>query len=149
MMPSSIFLPLLRELSGTYQAFEVYSSAHVRSLGLTPAQFDIVATLGNTPGMTTRELGEKTLITKGTLTGVVDRLVDKKLVRRVAMPSDGRCQIVQLTAQGERLFARVFPAHLAHMERAFAQLSQKELNGMTEILRRLRGLLAAVHSGKK
>jgi MarR family transcriptional regulator, 2-MHQ and catechol-resistance regulon repressor len=149
MMPSSIFLPLLRELSGTYQAFAVYSSAHVRSFGLTPAQFDIVATLGNTNGMTTSELGEKTLITKGTLTGVVDRLADKKLVRRVALPSDGRCQIVQLTAKGEKLFARIFPAHLAHMERAFAQLSQKELNAMTESLRCLRGVFADVHSVKK
>jgi DNA-binding MarR family transcriptional regulator len=148
-MPSSIFLPLLRELSGTYQAFEVYSSAHVRTLGLTPAQFDIVATLGNTQGMTTRQLGEKTLITKGTLTGVVDRLSDKNLVRRVALPSDGRCQIVQLTARGEKLFARIFPAHLSHMERAFAQLSQKELNGMTESLRRLRGVLADAHSAKE
>jgi MarR family 2-MHQ and catechol resistance regulon transcriptional repressor len=80
---------------------------------------------------------------------VVDRLVDKKLVRRVAMPSDGRCQIVQLTSQGEKLFARIFPAHLSHMERAFAQLSQKELNGLTESLRRLRGVLAAAHSGKE
>jgi len=148
-MPSPIFLPLMRELSRTYQAFEVYSSAHVRSLGLTPAQFDIVATLGNTPGMTTRELGEKTLITKGTLTGVVDRLVEKKLVRRIALPSDGRCQIVQLTAQGEKLFARIFPAHLAHMERAFAQLSQKELNGMTESLHRLRGMFTAAHGSKE
>ena len=148
-MSPSIFLLLLPELSGTYQAFEVYSSAHVRSLGLTPAQFDIVATLGNTPGMSTKELGEKTLITKGTLTGVVDRLADKKLVRRIASPSDGRSQIVQLTPQGEKLFARIFPAHLAHMERAFAQLSQKELSGMTESLRRLRGVFAAAHSSKK
>ena len=147
-MAPSTFLPLLRELSGTYQAFEMYSSAHVRTLGLTPAQFDIVATLGNTPGMTARELGEKTLITKGTLTGVVDRLEGKKLVRRVAMPSDGRCQIIQLTVQGEKLFSRIFPAHLAHMDRAFAQLSQKELAGMTESLRKLRGVLAAAHSGK-
>jgi DNA-binding MarR family transcriptional regulator len=148
-MPSPIFLPLLRELSGTYQAFEVYSSAHVRALGLTPAQFDIVATLGNTQGMTAKELGEKTLITKGTLTGVVDRLADKRLVRRIALPSDGRCQIVQLTAQGEKLFARIFPAHLAHMERAFAQLTQKELNGITESLRRLRGVLAAAYSSNE
>jgi MarR family 2-MHQ and catechol resistance regulon transcriptional repressor len=140
-MPPPIFLPLMRELSRTYQAFEVYSSAHVRALGLTPPQFDIVATLGNTSGMTSKELGEKTLITKGTLTGVVDRLVDKKLVRRVALPSDGRCQIVQLTDQGEKLFARIFPAHLAHMERAFAQLSQKELNRITGSLQRLRGAL--------
>jgi MarR family 2-MHQ and catechol resistance regulon transcriptional repressor len=145
MLPS-IFLPLLRELACTYQAFEVYSSAHVRSLDLTPAQFDIVATLGNTSGMSTKELGEKTLITKGTLTGVVDRLTDKKLVRRIASPSDGRSQIVQLTPQGEKLFARIFPAHLAHMERAFALLSQKELTRMTESLRRLREVFVAAHS---
>jgi MarR family 2-MHQ and catechol resistance regulon transcriptional repressor len=148
-MSPPAFLPLLRELACTYQAFEVYSSAHVRSLGLTPAQFDIVATLGNTAGMSTKELGEKTLITKGTLTGVVDRLVDKKLVRRVASPSDGRSQLVQLTPQGEKLFGRIFPAHLAHMERAFALLSKNELTKMTESLRRLRETFATAHSQRE
>ncbi|HEU0282455.1 MAG TPA: MarR family transcriptional regulator [Gallionella sp.] len=144
-MSSSIFLPLLRELASTYQAFEAYSSVHIRSLNLTPPQFDIVATLGNTPGMSPKELGEKTLITKGTLTGVVDRLEDKGLVRRIASPSDGRSQIVQLTPQGKRLFARIFPAHTSHMERAFAQLSPEELAGMTDSLRRLRAAFAAAH----
>ena len=144
-MPTSIFLPLLRELASTYQAFEVYSSAHVRSLDLTPAQFDIIATLGNTDGMSPKELGERTLITKGTLTGVVDRLVNKKLVRRTASPSDGRCQIIQLTSQGEKLFARIFPAHVTHMERAFAKFSAKELAGMTENLHRLRLAFATAH----
>jgi len=147
-MPRSIFLPLLRELSGTYQAFEMYSSAHVRSLSLTPAQFDILATLGDTPGMSPKELGEKTLITKGTLTGVVDRLVDKKLVRRAASPSDGRCQVIQLTAQGQRLFARVFPAHIAHLERAFAGFSPGDLAGMAESLRLLKTAFAAAKDAK-
>ncbi len=147
-MPSSIFLPLLRELASTYQAFEVYSSAHIRALNLTPPQFDIVATLGNTPGMSPKELGEKTLITKGTLTGVVDRLADKGLVRRTASPSDGRSQIVQLTAAGKKLFARIFPAHLSHMERAFAQLSPEELAGMAASLRRLREAFTAAHGSE-
>jgi MarR family transcriptional regulator, 2-MHQ and catechol-resistance regulon repressor len=148
MLPS-IFLPLLRELASTYQAFEIYSSAHVRSLALTPAQFDIIATLGNTPGMSPKELGEKTLITKGTLTGVVDRLADKKLVRRAASPSDGRCQIIQLTSQGEKMFARIFPAHLARMERAFAKLSPKEMSEMTAGLRQLREAFATAHRSSK
>jgi MarR family 2-MHQ and catechol resistance regulon transcriptional repressor len=148
MLPS-LFLPLMRELACTYQVLEGYSSVHVRSLGLTPAQFDIVATLGNTPGMSPKELGEKTLITKGTLTGVVDRLVGKKLVRRIASPSDGRSQIVQLTPQGEKLFARIFPVHLMYLERAFVLLSQKELTGMTENLRHLREAVAAAHSNKE
>ena len=148
-MPSPIFLPLLRELASAYQSFEIYSAAHIRSLGLTPPQFDIVATLGNTPGMSPKELGEKTLITKGTLTGVVDRLANKGLVRRIASPSDGRGQIVQLTRSGERLFARIFPAHLAYMERAFVKLSPAEMAGMTDSLHRLRAAFAAAHSDER
>jgi MarR family transcriptional regulator, 2-MHQ and catechol-resistance regulon repressor len=144
-MTPSLFLPLLRELAGAYQAFEMYSSAHIRTLNLTPPQFDIVATLGNTPGMSPKELGEKTLITKGTLTGVVDRLADKGLVRRSASTSDKRSQIVQLTPQGEELFARIFPAHLTHMERAFAPLPPDELAGMTASLQRLRAAFCAAY----
>ncbi len=136
-MKPAPFLPVIRELVRCYQAFESYSSRHVRTLGLTSPQFDIIATLGNTPGMTFRELGEKTLITKGTLTGVVDRLEAKNLVRRLPSPTDGRCQIVQLTARGEAVFAKVFPAHLTYVGRAFSGLSHEELHEMQDLLTRL------------
>lgn len=148
-MPHAPFLPVLRELAEAYQAFEAYSSIHIRSLDLTPPQFDIIATLGNTPGMPLKELGEKTLITKGTLTGVVDRLTDKKLVQRIASPSDGRSQIVQLTSQGEALFARVFPEHLAYMAMAFSELSPQELVFIETSLSRLRGAFQAARAGKE
>ena len=95
-------------------------------MGLTPPQFDIIATLGNTSGMTATELGDKTLITKGTLTGVVDRLAGRGWVERVAHESDGRSQIIRLTQAGEGLFAKVFPAHLAHMNAGFAGVPAAE-----------------------
>ncbi|MGE5766771.1 MAG: MarR family winged helix-turn-helix transcriptional regulator [Bacteroidota bacterium] len=114
------FLPTVQALVQCYQAFEAYSAAHIRALGLTPPQFDIIATLGNTPGMTATRLGEKTLITKGTLTGVVDRLVERGWVERAAHGSDRRCQVIRLTVAGEALFAEVFPAHMAHLEACFA-----------------------------
>lgn len=120
MSQSNEFLPTVQALVQAYQAFESYSARHIRELGLTPPQFDIVATLGNTAGMTATELGDKTLITKGTLTGVVDRLVDRGWVERVAHDSDRRCQIVRLTRAGEILFARVFPEHLDHLAACFA-----------------------------
>ena len=137
-MPREPFLPMLRELARCYQAFEAYSGAHVRALGLTPSQFDIVATLGNTPGMSFKELGEKTLITKGTLTGVVDRLEAQRLVRRSASPEDGRSMIVSLTPAGERLFENVFPAHLAHCKLALGGLNASALARIEATLRELR-----------
>lgn len=129
------FLPTLQALVQCYQAFEACSATHIRALGLTPPQFDIIATLGNTPGMTATELGEKTLITKGTLTGVVDRLADRGWVERVAHGSDRRCQIIRLTPAGEALFAEAFPAHLAHLAACFRGVSAAEHARWQEALR--------------
>ena len=134
------FLPMLRELVRCYQAFELYSSSHIRGMGFTSAQFDIIATLGDTPGMTFKELGEQTLITKGTLTGVVDRLEDKGLVKRVALPQDGRCSVVMLTRAGEREFKRVFLPHLDHMGKAFGKVRAADLDALGVKLRKLRSV---------
>ena len=139
------FLRTLRLLAEAYQAFERLSGRHVRELGLTPAQFDIVATLGNTPGMSFRELGERTLITKGTLTGVVDRLEARGLVARVASDTDRRSVTVRLTPAGEREFRRVFAPHIAHCRRGFERLDGPALSALDAHLEVLRdGLRAAL-----
>jgi MarR family transcriptional regulator, 2-MHQ and catechol-resistance regulon repressor len=131
------FFRTLRSLAKCYQAFERYSAEHVRATKLTPAQFDIIATLGNTPGMNFKELGERTLITKGTLTGVVDRLERRGLVLRKKCELDARVTYVKLTPAGERAFARVFPAQVARMKDAFAQIPQRELEALQIGLDRL------------
>lgn len=138
MSAKSSFLPLLRELVRTYQAFERHSAAHVQGMGLTPAQFDVIATLGNTEGMNPKQLGLKTLITKGTLTGVIDRLQAKGLAQRLPDPSDGRGQIVGLTRKGQQLFEQVFPAHGAHLHRVYKLLSAQEAAQAERSLRVLR-----------
>ena len=148
-MPKEQFIRALRSLAECYQAFETYAAAHVRTLGLTGAQFDIVATLGNTPGMTCKELGEKTLITKGTLTGVLDRLEARGLIRRTASDADRRQVFVVLTPQGVRTFERAFPAHVGHLKPAFTVLSPRELDQAAELLQKLRDALREAHAGRK
>ena len=132
------FLQVVRELARAYQAFSAYSEAHVRQFDLTPAQFDVIATLGNTNGLCMGELGEKTLITKGTLTGVIDRLIHKQLVCRETLPENRRSVIVQLTPEGQEVFDRVFPAHIAHLKTRFDKLDASELELLTVLLGRLR-----------
>lgn len=136
------YLRSIRLLAECYQAFEHLSSSHVRTLGLTPAQFDIIATLGNTAGMSFKELGDKTLITKGTLTGVVDRLETKGLVKRVTKVEDRRSTIVQLTAAGEREFNRVFPSHIEFCKHKLSGYSESDFAALDEQLMKLRARLA-------
>lgn len=138
-MTKPAFLPVVRELVRCYQALASYSAAQIREFGLTPPQFDVVATLGNTPGMTPKDLVRKTLITKGTLTGIVDRLEACGVVRRVPSPTDGRSQIVRLTRKGAALFDRAFPAQLAYIGRAVAHFTTEDLARIETALRDLRG----------
>lgn len=134
------FLPLIKDLVRAYQAFTGYSDTHVRQLGLTPPQFDVIATLGNTAGMTMNVLAEKTLVTKGTLTGIVDRLEQKGLVQRQVPPENRRCFKIVLTPAGEEVFAQIFPAHIAHLKQRFNQLTPAELQQLRQSLSKIREL---------
>lgn len=132
------WLPLMRELVRTYQAFAIRSGRDIARRGLTAAQFDVIATLGNTPGMTFKALGERTLITKGALTGIIDRMEEKGLVRRVASKEDRRSILAQLTAKGQALFEEVFPAHIGHLRERFVRLSEKDRAELLRLLKKLK-----------
>lgn len=136
------FLPVMRELARTFQAFSVYDEEHIRQLDLTSPQFDVICTLGNTTGMTMGQLAEKTLVTKGTLTGIIDRLERKGLVRREVPPENRRCFMIVLTTEGDRVFENVFPAHIAYLKERFSQLSQQELTEIEQALKKLRKLFS-------
>ena len=129
------YLSLIRELVSTYQAFEHYSTSHIKTMGLTMTQFDILETLGNQPPMTCKELGEKTLILKGTMTGVLERLETKKLIKKIPNECDGRSYKIGLTPAGEKLFQQAFPTHLKYLEEAFSKLSKKDLKQTVDALR--------------
>ncbi|HEY9644274.1 MAG TPA: MarR family transcriptional regulator [Coleofasciculaceae cyanobacterium] len=132
------FLKTMRELARTYGAFAAYSENHVRQLGLTPCQFDVIATLGNTAGMSMRELAEKTLVTKGTLTGIIDRLEDKELVRREVPEDNRRSFIIVLTPKGEEVFEEVFPVHIDYLKERFDRLDSRDLEELRLLLKKLR-----------
>jgi len=134
------FLPVLRDLVLAYQGFERYSAPHINALGLTTTQFDVIATLGNQPPMTCKELGEKTLVTKGTLTGVLERLEAKGILQRKANPGDARSQMIGLTAQGQQLFDKIFPEHLKYLGKAFEKLSASEMGQLQTSLKQLRAI---------
>ena len=135
------YLKSVRLLAECMQGFERFSGEHIRRCGLTPPQFDILATLGNTPGMSYKELGEKTLITKGTLTGVIDRLAEKGVVTRQERPEDRRSVFLSLTSAGEELFRQVFPAHCDYMHQAFSHCSRDQLQLWSNQLAGLKAVL--------
>jgi MarR family 2-MHQ and catechol resistance regulon transcriptional repressor len=139
------YLRSIRLLSECMQSFEKISSKRVRSLGFTDSQFDIIATLGNTPGMTCKELGEKTLITKGTLTGVLDRLEQKGLIQR-DRGEDRRQLFVKLTPEGEQQFACAFPEVVKQGRAIFSDYQATDFDALEAQLLKLKATLTRAKS---
>ena len=136
------YLKSIRLLAECVQGFERFAGDCVRQSGLTHAQFDIIATLGNTPGMSYKELGSKTLITKGTLTGVIDRLEQKGLVERERSADDKRSYFIRLSAQGERVFLDVFPKMTSQGKQLFADYSDADFTALEATLSGLKHIIA-------
>jgi DNA-binding MarR family transcriptional regulator len=83
------------------------------------------------------ELAEITQQSAGTLTGIVDRLIEDSLVARVRDVDDRRVVQVTLTPQGEQRLARVEQARREEMERMLQQFSQTQLVELEHLLRLL------------
>lgn len=144
------YLKVLRPLVEAYLAFARQDSRHIRSMRLTPSQFDVIATLGDTEGMTCSELSARTLVTKGTLTGVLDRLEAKGIINRHAIERDRRCTRIRLTPRGEALFRKTFAAHAAFLRPYFeGALTKKEADRLRDSLLQIRDSFHPPHASKQ
>lgn len=77
--------------------------------GLSPAEFDLLATLRRSPPprqLTPSEIQNLLFITSGGLTKVMSRLETRGLVSRPLHATDQRVRPVRLTLQGKRLVER-------------------------------------------
>jgi DNA-binding MarR family transcriptional regulator len=105
--------------------------------GLTPPQFYVLATIGYAGGLPFGEIGVKMMVTVSNLTGIVDRLEEKKLVLRKRDENDRRVVHVVLTDKGARLYKTTIPLFEQSLAKIFAGLGKADQKEMAAILRKL------------
>jgi DNA-binding MarR family transcriptional regulator len=86
-----------------HQHMLMQMTARIRTLGLSIPQFDLLSTLTEREGISQSELAERLYVTKGNVSGLVDRLVQAGLVERRAIAGDRRSYAMHLTPEGRRL----------------------------------------------
>jgi len=103
-------------------------------------EFDVLATLRRSgppyrlaPGQLTRA----TLVTSGTMTNRVDRLVERGLVSRASDPDDRRSVLVTLSEAGRALVDAALQDLLASEQLIMAQLPADRHEELASSLRRL------------
>ncbi|GEO99431.1 MarR family winged helix-turn-helix transcriptional regulator [Methylobacterium haplocladii] len=101
--------------------------SELRMLGLSIPQFDVLSTLTEREGLTQQELASRLYVTKGNVSGLIDRLVEARLVERRAIPGDRRSHALHLTAAGTDLAERGLAVQTDYVGRTLGKLDGEAL----------------------
>ena len=82
-------------------------------------------------------IGEKVLLTSGSMTTAVQRLEKKGLVVRERSESDARVVLVHLTDEGMNLIQEAFTAHAEDLDELFTEFSEDERIQFAGLMRKL------------
>ena len=129
-------------LARSFNAVSARLAEDVARHELTQTEFAILEVLYHKGPLLLGEVQRKILVTSGGITYLVDRLVEKGLVKREQCSEDRRARYAVLTPAGQALIRKIFPAHAARIEQAMSGLTQAEQREATALLRKL-GLAVA------
>ena len=119
------------------RAVEARAHRSIADTGLGASDFAILETLLHKGPLPVNVIGRKVLLTTGSITSAVDRLVNRGLVTRRDDPADRRVRHVHLTASGRKLISRAFAQHAEDLEEIVATLTRDERSTLVALLRKL------------
>lgn len=133
---------ILFEIGETAHTLRRYYDRRAAEHGVTRSQWRVLARLQREPGLKQVELAERLDIEPITLSRIVDRLADAKLVERIADPDDRRAWRLQLTEAAQPTMAKLNELALEVTDLAFAGLDETRLTAMREALATIRANVA-------
>lgn len=119
------------------QAIQEVIRKDVANYGLNPTEFSVLELLYHKGDQPIQKIGKKILISSGSLTYVVDKLEQKKYVKRQGCPGDRRVIYAVLTSEGKALMDEVFPQHVIKIGQIFTDLNADEINQTIRLLKRV------------
>lgn len=108
--------------------------------GLEPWEFDVLSALrraGTPYRLSPKALLQQTLVSSGTMTNRIDRLVERGLVERHTDPNDGRGILVQMTDEGRSRVDSAISTLLDAEAALLAALPRAERERLGSLLRKL------------
>jgi MarR family 2-MHQ and catechol resistance regulon transcriptional repressor len=127
------------------KAIEKVDRASIAGTGLHLSEFTIMEALLHKGPLPINTIGEKVLLTSGSMTAAINRLEKKGFVRRSQDASDGRFFHVHLTEIGRMVIENAYEKHAANLEQVMVVLNQGERQELLELLKKIGRHAEEVH----
>ena len=131
---------LLRTGSDLLTAFETILGKH----GLSQGRFLTLIVLNRTPNkaINPSTLAEKVGVKRATMTGLLDGLEQKGLVKRLAHPEDRRKVSIRLTGTGRQVLDEMLPDYYSRIAKLMVNLTENERQNLVSLVGKVnQGLL--------
>jgi MarR family 2-MHQ and catechol resistance regulon transcriptional repressor len=116
-----------------------------RAFDLTEAQFNVLFALKyKERGWTQSDLGKRLVVTRASVTSVLDKLEAKGFVRRRTVPGNRRIYHVELTPRGLTLVEEVEPVYRKNIHDVFSDLDDAACVRLIRELERIRQRVEAL-----
>jgi DNA-binding MarR family transcriptional regulator len=109
----------------------------LRPLGVSAAGGLVLGLLRDNGALAPSELGQRLIVTRATVTGVVDSLERRGYVRRTPNPADRRSLLVELTPDGRRVVREVRTLIHRNEKSWMSPLSDDDLRAYVELHHRI------------
>lgn len=119
------------------KAIERVDLASISETGLLLSDFAIMEVLLHKGPLPINTIGEKVLLSSGSMTAAVDRLQNQGHVTREKDPNDGRCFLVRLTESGQTVIQQAYQRHTKNLERVADVLTDQERSQLVRLLKKI------------
>ena len=119
------------------KAVEKVDKASIGQTGLGLSEFAIMEALLHKGPLPINQIGQKVLLTSGSMTAAINRMENRGLVKRIQDPSDARCYYVHLTKEGRGAIKDAYAKHEVNLEKIASVLSGKERSELVRLLKKI------------
>jgi len=96
------------------------------AVGLTEAQFNVLLVLKYAErSLSQSDLGKRLVVTRASVTSVLDKMESKNLVARESVPTNRRIYHVRLTPKGQHLLDEIEPRYRARVHAAMGAFDER------------------------
>jgi DNA-binding MarR family transcriptional regulator len=118
-------------------------SERLREIGLSVPQCDVLTTLTEEEGVSQQALAKRLYVTKGNISGLLDRLESAGLVERRSTASDRRQYEIHLTVTGREQALRAIAIQHDLIRKTLGRIPETELADFEKMLVTLRDIFRA------
>ena len=111
---------------------------------LTIPEWRVMASLGETPGLSARQVADKTAMDKVAVSRAVAGLLAVKSITRKTDTADKRKIILTLSKKGQAVYRQVVPVALAYEAAILDQLEPGEKQALSKLLDRISEIQAGI-----